>query len=128
MSSTRRASALALAAVAAATLVAPAATAAESQCPTGFSRVWTDKDYSSSYSGRGNANYHEYYAVGGRIFNDSISSIKNRYPGKKNWFEHIDRGGARLEISAYAKISNLQDRHTGLWFHADWNDFISSVD
>ncbi|MBO0985263.1 peptidase inhibitor family I36 protein [Rathayibacter sp. SD072] len=128
MSSTRRASALVLAAVAVATLTAPVATAAESQCPTGFSCVWTDKDYSSSYSGRGNANYNEYYAVGGRIFNDSISSIKNRYPGKKNWFEHIDRGGARLEVAAFEKISNLQDRHTGLWYHADWNDFISSVD
>ncbi|KQQ08119.1 peptidase inhibitor family I36 protein [Rathayibacter sp. Leaf296] len=128
MSPSRRASAFALVAVAAATLAAPVATAAESQCPTGFSCVWTDKDYSSSYSGRGNANYHEYYAVGGRIFNDSISSIKNRYPGKKNWFEHIDRGGARLQIEAFEKISNLQDRHTGLWYHADWNDFISSVD
>jgi len=124
----RRAGALALTAVAVTTLTAPPAAAAESQCPTGFSCVWTDKDYSSSYSGRGNANYHEYYAVGGRIFNDSISSIKNRYPGQKTWFEHIDRGGQYLKVRAYEKISNLQDRSPGVWYHSDWNDFISSVD
>ncbi|MCM6762915.1 peptidase inhibitor family I36 protein [Rathayibacter sp. ZW T2_19] len=128
MSLTRRASALALAAVAVATLTAPVAAAAESQCPTGWSCVWTDKDYSSSFSGRGNANYNEYHAPGGFIFNDSISSIKNRFPGYKNWYEHIDRGGLRLEVRAGQKIANLQSEGTGVWWHPDWNDFISSVD
>jgi len=128
MSSARRASALALAAVAVATLSAPPASAGVSQCPDGYSCVWTDSNYSSSYSGRGNANYTEYYAVGGRIFNDSISSIYNRFPGWKTWYEHADRGGAKLMVYGVTRISNLQDRSSGVWYHPDWNDFISSVD
>jgi len=128
MSLTRRASAFALAAVAVATLTAPVAAAAESECPRGWSCVWTDSDYSSSFSGRGNANYNEYYGIGGFVFNDSISSIKNRFPGRKTWYQDIDKKGKYLKVDAYEKIANLQDRSTGLWTHPDWNDFISSVD
>ncbi|SMH45853.1 Peptidase inhibitor family I36 [Rathayibacter oskolensis] len=130
MSFSRRASALLLSAAALATsaLIAPTASAAESQCPTGFSCVWTDANYSSSYSGRGNANYTEWYAVGGYVFNDTISSLKNRYPGRKIWFQHADRGGAQLWITQNYKIANLQNAGTGLASHPNWNDFISSVD
>ena len=128
MSFTWRASALALTAVAVATLSAPPASAAESECPSGWSCVWTDKDYSSSFSGRGNSNYNEYHGVGGFVFNDSISSLKNRFSGDKRWYQDIDRGGAVLKIRQGEKVSNLQNRSTGLWFHSDWNDFISSVD
>ncbi|QHC65955.1 peptidase inhibitor family I36 protein [Rathayibacter oskolensis] len=130
MSLPRRASALLLAASALATsaLVAPAASASESQCPTGFSCVWTDSNYSSNYSGRGNADYTEWYSVGGYVFNDTISSLKNRYPGRKIWYEHAGRGGAQLWITTNSQISNLQNAGTGLSSHPNWNDFISSVD
>lgn len=123
-----RALVLVVAALAGSALSAPLASASESQCPDGFSCVWTDADYQGSYSGRGNANYDEWHAVGGHVFNDSISSLKNRYPGTKVWFEHSNRGGARLEIGAGERRHNLQEQRTDLWYHADWNDFISSVD
>lgn len=129
MSLSRRTSALVLSAAAlvSAAVVAPAAPAAESQCPTGYSCVWTDANYSSSYSGRGNADYTEWHAVGGFVFNDTISSLKNRYPGTKVWYEHSGRGGVQLWIAKSSKISNLQNAGTGLSSHPNWNDFISSV-
>lgn len=124
-----RATALALAATAllSTAAVAPAASAADSQCSYGYSCVWTDSNYTGSFSWRGNANYTEWHAVGGYIFNDSISSIWNRNQSRKLFYEHADRGGIALEVRVNEKIANLQDRHTGLWQHPDWNDFISSV-
>lgn len=129
MSHSRRASALLLSAAAlvAGAVAAPAASAAESQCPTGYSCVWTDANYTSSYSGRGNADYTEWYATGGYVFNDSISSLKNRYPGTKIWYEHAGRGGKQLWITRDSKIANLQRAASNLSYHPDWNDLISSV-
>ncbi|PPF16177.1 MULTISPECIES: peptidase inhibitor family I36 protein [unclassified Rathayibacter] len=109
-------------------LMAPTASASESQCPSGYSCVWTDADYQGSYSGRGNANYDEWHALGGRVFNDSISSLKNRYTGTKTWFEDANRGGAQLRILSGHQVSNLQRIASGKNYHPDWNDFISSVD
>lgn len=120
--------ALSLAAVMATAVTAPAASAAEYTCPTGFSCVWTQSDFREHYSGRGNSNYTEYYIPGGRLFNDTISSLRNYYPGTKRWYEHENRGGAVLPVGYNTRITNLQNPRSGLWYHPDWNDLISSVD
>lgn len=113
--------------LAAPVIAAPVASADINQCPAGFSCVWTAHNYTENYSGRGNANYTEWYFGAGYIYNDTISSIRNNFQGQKIWYQHDDRGGAQLKVEKNTQISNLQNRESGLWYHPDWNDLISSV-
>ncbi|NQX10026.1 peptidase inhibitor family I36 protein [Microbacteriaceae bacterium VKM Ac-2855] len=109
-------------------VAAPTASASTQQCPVGWTCVWTDWKATGSFEGHGRGNYNQYYYPGGQVFNDSITSIFNRYTTNRSWYEDINQTGVSIRLSPGAFVEDLTPYQSSRWYHPSWNDFISSID